>query len=416
MEFNCKCYVVDAICGAGKTTALINMINNSSEDEKFLYITPFLDEVKRIKESCPNKQFKTPRFENGGTKLDSIKRLLSKGENIVSTHALFQKFDNATMEIIRLNNYTLVMDEVAQVVDDFPITEYDYDNLVNTYVDIKEDTKQLVWREEYENYKGEFDNYKRLCELGSLVHYGGDKKLMVWLFPISCFNSFTNIYILTYMFESQLQSWYYNYYGLPYTYLSVDGNSLDTYRLVSYDDNKSYVKYDYSKLIHILDNEKLNRIGDLDYSLSSAWYERNINEPVIIRNLKNNLYNYFRNICSGVSKDNIWTTFKEYRHKLKGQGYSKGFIPVNSRATNEYKDRTNIAYPVNRFLNPYVKNFFISNNIKIDESGWALSEMLQFIWRSAIREGKEINVYIPSRRMRKLLMQWIKENKLIENE
>ena len=413
MDFNCKCYIVDAICGAGKTTAVINMINESDEEQKYLYITPFLDEVKRIKESCPQKHFKTPKFENGGTKLDSIKKLLAKGENIVSTHALFQKFDNAVMEIIRLNNYTLVMDEVAQVVDDFPITQYDYDNLTNTYVDIEEDTKQLVWRKEYEDYKGEFDNYKRLCELGSLVHYGGEKKLMVWLFPIKCFNAFDNIYILTYMFKSQLQSWYYDYYGLLYEFLSVDGNSLDTYHLIEYDDNKNYIKYDYSKLIHILDNEKMNRIGELDYSLSSTWYERNINEDIIIKNLKNNMVNYFKNICPGISKDNIWTTFKEYQYKLKGQGYSKGFIPVNSRATNEYKDRFNIAYPVNRFLNPYVKNFFTSNNIEINENGWALSEMLQFIWRSAIRDGKEINVYIPSKRMRNLLKAWIEENKLV---
>ena len=413
MDFNCKCYIVDAICGAGKTTAVINMINESDEEQKYLYITPFLDEVKRIKESCPQKHFKTPKFENGGTKLDSIKKLLAKGENIVSTHALFQKFDNAVMEIIRLNNYTLVMDEVAQVVDDFPITQYDYDNLTNTYVDIEEDTKQLVWRKEYKDYKGEFDNYKRLCELGSLVHYGGEKKLMVWLFPIKCFNAFDNIYILTYMFKSQLQSWYYDYYGLPYEFLSVDGNSLDTYHLIEYDDNKNYIKYDYSKLIHILDSEKMNRIGELDYSLSSTWYERNINEDIIIKNLKNNMVNYFKNICPGISKDNIWTTFKEYQYKLKGQGYSKGFIPVNSRATNEYKDRFNIAYPVNRFLNPYVKNFFTSNNIEINEDGWALSEMLQFIWRSAIRDGKEINVYIPSKRMRNLLKAWIEENKLV---
>ena len=412
MEFNCKCYIVDAICGAGKTTAVINMINESDEEQKYLYITPFLDEVKRIKESCPQKHFKTPKFENGGTKLDSIKKLLAKGENIVSTHALFQKFDNAVMEIIRLNNYTLVMDEVAQVVDDFPITQYDYDNLTNTYVDIEEDTKQLVWRKEYEDYKGEFDNYKRLCELGSLVHYGGEKKLMVWLFPIKCFNAFDNIYILTYMFKSQLQSWYYDYYGLPYEFLSVDGDSLDTYHLIEYDDNKNYIKYDYSKLIHILDNEKMNRIGELDYSLSSTWYGRNINEDIIIKNLKNNMLNFFYNILHSSSKDNIWTTFKEYQNKLKGKGYSKGFIPVNSRATNEYKDRFNIAYPVNRFLNPYVKNFFTSNNIEINEDGWALSEMLQFIWRSAIRDGKEINVYIPSKRMRNLLKAWIEENKL----
>ena len=413
MEFNCKCYIVDAICGAGKTTGVINMINESDEEQKYLYITPCLGEVKRIKESCPQKHFKIPKFENGGTKLDSIKKLLAKGENIVSTHALFQKFDNAVMEIIRLNNYTLVMDEVAQVVDDFPITQYDYDNLTNTYVDIEEDTKQLVWRKEYKDYKGEFDNYKRLCELGSLVHYGGEKKLMVWLFPIKCFNAFDNIYILTYMFKSQLQSWYYDYYGLPYEFLSVDGNSLDTYHLIPYEKDKNYIKYDYSKLIHILDNEKLNRIGEDDYSLGSSWYERNAGSSIIMKSLKNNIYNYFKNIVHGSSKDNIWTTFKDYKNKLKGEGYSKGFIPVNSRATNEYKDRFNIAYPVNRFLNPYVKNFFTSNNIEINENGWALSEMLQFIWRSAIRDGKEINVYIPSKRMRNLLKVWIEENKLV---
>lgn len=50
------------------------------------------------------------------------------------------------------------------------------------------------------------------------------------------------------------------------------------------------------------------------------------------------------------------------------------------------------------------------NNISVDENGYALSEMLQFIWRSAIRDGKEIWVYIPSIRMRELLKQWIKDN------
>ena len=37
----------------------------------------------------------------------------------------------------------------------------------------------------------------------------------------------------------------------------------------------------------------------------------------------------------------------------------------------------------------------------------ALSEMLQWVWRSAIRDDKPINLYIPSRRMRELLIDWI---------
>ncbi|MFF5400921.1 hypothetical protein ACFY5J_26965 [Peribacillus butanolivorans] len=54
--------VIDAICGAGKTSYAIQMINERankvgfgddepySSDKKFIYVTPFLSEVKRIKE------------------------------------------------------------------------------------------------------------------------------------------------------------------------------------------------------------------------------------------------------------------------------------------------------------------------------------------------------------------------------
>ena len=65
---------------------------------------------------------------------------------------------------------------------------------------------------------------------------------------------------------------------------------------------------------------------------------------------------------------------------------------------------------MNRYMNPIVKNFFLQHGVAVDEDGYALSEMLQFIWRSAIRNGEEIWVYIPSIRMRNLLKQWIEEN------
>ena len=88
---------------------------------------------------------------------------------------------------------------------------------------------------------------------------------------------------------------------------------------------------------------------------------------------------------------------------------------MNSRATNKYRDRASVVYPVNRYLNPFVKNFFTSNHIAIDEEGFALSEMLQFIWRSAIRDGHEIWIYIPSIRMRRLLKEWIEYNSVIRD-
>ena len=156
-------------------------------------------------------------------------------------------------------------------------------------------------------------------------------------------------------------------------------------------------------------------IGDRDNDLSKTWYLRNKNNNSM-KILKNNISNFFRHIRNDTSSDNIWTTFKDYKESLKGKGYTKGFLPLNSRATNEYRDRTSVVYPVNRFLNPFVKNFFVMNGIEVDEDGYALSEMLQFIWRSAIRDGKEIWVYIPSIRMRRLLQKWIKWNSIEDVE
>ena len=91
-KFDCDVRIVDELMGRGKTSSAINYINSSGVDDKFLFITPYLKEVERIKTSCPSKRFKEPCFVKG-RKLEGIKDLINRGENIVSTHALFQKFD-----------------------------------------------------------------------------------------------------------------------------------------------------------------------------------------------------------------------------------------------------------------------------------------------------------------------------------
>ncbi|MPN24786.1 hypothetical protein SDC9_172188 [bioreactor metagenome] len=89
--------------------------------------------------------------------------------------------------------------------------------------------------------------------------------------------------------------------------------------------------------------------------------------------------------------------------------YRNSYVAVNSRATNEYKDRTVIAYIANRFQNPWIAGFFRELEITIDEEKLALAELVQCIWRSAIREDKEIHLFIPSKRMRELLQDWLNE-------
>ena len=45
----------------------------------------------------------------------------------------------------------------------------------------------------------------------------------------------------------------------------------------------------------------------------------------------------------------------------------------------------------------------------MDQSLYSLSEMVQFIWRSRIRNGEPIDLYVPSKRMRELLIAWLND-------
>ena len=79
----------------------------------------------------------------------------------------------------------------------------------------------------------------------------------------------------------------------------------------------------------------------------------------------------------------------------------------NARNSDEHKDKDCLAYAVNLFMNENEKKLYNKYNIEVDDDKYALAKMIQWIWRSAIREGKPINIYIPSKRMRDLLIGWI---------
>ena len=135
MEFNCGVKIVDAVMGSGKTSAAINHMNQSDESERFMYITPLKTEVDRIIKSCVSRNFCQPeeRFTTD-TKLNNIKKLVSHNEDIASTHALFHRFDREMIDLCRAANYTLIMDEVTDVIKEYELSKEDFKILLETCV------------------------------------------------------------------------------------------------------------------------------------------------------------------------------------------------------------------------------------------------------------------------------------------
>ena len=404
MKNQCGVTVVDCICGSGKTSWAIDYMNTNT-NKKFIYITPYLDEVERVLDGCVDRAFYEPKTSRGeGSKLKDFNKLLSQGKNIASTHSLFAMVNNDTLKYLKENDYTLILDEVFDVVQQISITDSDKEILLKDKVSADENGR-LTWLDE--KYKGTLSKDRSAMELGDVDSVEG--QFMLWTFPCRIMSALSKTYILTYMFEGQMQKSYYDMNGIEYEYKSIK-NINNKYELSEYNRNEDLS--DIKKLKNICQDEKINKKGESKDKrrnpLSKSWYDEQAkNNTDAFDVLSKNMVNSFRNICKGKSKDNMWTTFKDYKSKCKGEGYTKGFVPCNARATNEYRHKKNLAYTINAFYNPMIIKFFKDKNIKVNVDAWGLSELIQWIFRSQLRDGKEINLYIPSERMRELLEKWL---------
>ena len=405
---DCKFYVVDSVMGSGKTSSAINYINSLPHSAHFIYVAPYLTEVERILASCQSKNVQQP-FYSEGRKLNGLHLLLEDGKNIVTTHQLFAKIGDSEIELIKSMGYICFIDETLDCASSYDgedgLNAYDTAGLLKAYVDVDEETGLIKWRDD--KYRGVFAPQKELADNQELAYY--NDSVLIRIFPLKVLMCFSEVYILTYLFNGSFMSCYFKYFGLTYTNLYITGNDQSTFTFTSDKSKESKPKKDYRKLINILHNEKMNAIGDDNYSLSYSWYSRESNNGDIEK-LKSNLFNYFKNISKAKTSKCLWAAFKQSRDKLSGKGYSKGYIAVNTRASNDYADRNVVAYVVNRFVNTNIMQFFRQRGIEPDEDLFALSEMIQCIWRSAIRNDEPITLYIPSRRMRGLLENWIEEN------
>lgn len=394
-----KITVIDSIMGSGKTSWAVEFIN-SNLAQNVLYITPFLKETERIV-SATNREIKLP-VNKGNGKIGDINNLLACQEDIASTHELFRRLTDESKEAIRNGHYTLILDETINAIEPYEPKKKDNIKYLKDKGSIYVDEEDfIVWNDE--DYSTEFDEIKVMAKNRSLFYV--NDKLLMWRYPPEIFKLFDKVYILTYLFNGSILKSYFDLHKIQYERKSIYQNE-GKYILCDYykaDTSK------YSKLINIYDgnlNSSFTPKIQKESALSVSWFKASSNKEKI-KALKNNVYNYFHNICNAKSETILWTTFKNVKSALSGNGYTKKFIPCNCRSTNDYKGASNLAYCINVFMHPGISQFFYQKGIDIDQEEYALAEMLQWIWRSRIREGKSINIYIPSNRMRRLLQKWI---------
>lgn len=409
-----KILIVDAIMGSGKSTYMIDKVINKNPQQHFLCVLPTLDECERYRKQIEAITYQPQPI--GGRKKNGLHQLIANGQNIVTTHALIQHIDPFTMDLLKKSDYILIIDECLDVVHQYE-RNFKTSDLKSIFEDgyVTTDEKGfLIWNDDKEKgYDGRWNDIKHLCKLRSLMRMkkgngNWSDTILMWNFPVIFFSLFEKCYICTYLWNGSMQKAYFDMHKIEYFHMTLSEN-----RLSVYNPTREFVfRKRYCELINLYSG-KLNAIGVPDdkngHPLSATWYRnqaKNANGKSYLAILKSNTYNYFRNIIRTSSDDNMYTTFKQYKKHIQGATYTKGFVACSAKGTNDYRHKQSLAYLINYFPPPNIVKFFKAQGIELNQDLWSLSELLQWIWRSRIREGQCINLYLPSQRMRELLGLW----------
>lgn len=405
--------VCDAIMGTGKTSSVITYINEHPDD-KFIYITPYLSEATRIRDNCQKAKFvepsnNIPKYEF--KKSTHTAALIKEGRNITTTHQAFKGYTKAMLDDIKEMGYTLIIDENVDVLETFDFHPSDLKLAVDAGYIAEHNGVYSIAKDGYDG-KALADMFRLLKSRELFRVTEKNKSMFYWALPPDLLTSFRDVFILTYLFNGQSLRYFMDIYNIKYEFIGISKDSDGAFRFGEYPGyTPEYVK-ELDKMINILDNDKLNEIGENYNALSMSWFERGGDN---IERLRKNVTNCYQNIWRDIPADRrLWGSYSGSYNAIKGKGYTKSFLTFNAKATNSYRDKDCLVYIANLFMNVNEKKFYQMHNIEVDENAYALSIMVQWIWRSAIRDGSKIYIYIPSKRMRTLLTNWI--NKLVKEE
>ena len=421
-----KITTVDSVMGTGKTSWAIEYMKKNPQ-ENFMYIAPLLSEDERIcnaVESVGKREMIGPKNKGNG-KLADLGYHLAKGHNIASTHHLFKQLDEGMYEDIAYNKYTLFLDETLDVLEKVKVMKGTLLAMKNFGLITTDERGFVTWHEKLENERSDFDGYKELALKHQLLLI--DDKFFIWQYPPEIFDLFESSILYNY-----LRLWNKSFEKKSVYVLEDGSREIGDY----YEPNIDEM---FKDKIHIYEGRMNSNIKQGKTTFSKSWlaprkkksdpdyYDENDRyarkgSKEDMTQLKRNLKNYF-NTWLGATQDEImWSTVKSAASVINGRGYmyvnteehpdkaNDTFIACNARGSNEFAHKHCLVYALNVFLQPEIRQYFISQSkgeVEINEDAYALSQLIQWVWRSAIRNDEEIWIYIPSDRMRALFKKWL---------
>lgn len=404
--------LIDSCMGSFKTTNILNWID-ANPNERYIYVSPLLSEVQeggRIHKSLKNTVFESPS-DADTTKGEHFLELLKDGCNIACTHNLYLQMTEEHLNTIALKGYIVVVDEELDVIGGFDkYASSDLEWLLDKgdiSISDKDGMVQWVGKTDLLDRKHKYYMFMQYCKSKSIYATKRSSTMMVTQLPIKLFEVAKRTIVMTYLFDGNLLD----------CFLRLKGFTVKPFVGI---ETTPVSKAKFRGLITIIPpNEKT-----VNYSLSASWWKTSSKQQV--RDVQNFIEtNCRKHGLKGV--DVAWTvhscrvegTSSQGKLFLKPRGYitcevdgkkEPCYLGCTVRATNKYKHKKAMFHCFDRYPIQSVTAYLEDYNQPVDKAVFALSEMLQWLWRGCIRDGKPMIVGIASKRMHNLFVKWLNED------
>ena len=400
--------IIDKPCGSGKTTAMISNFNNQ---DKYLVIMPLLSEVDRIVEGSKEVEFVQPHANdnNAGTKYASLEEHLILGRNIVSTHKMYESIVPLAKAGL-LSDYHIIVDEVPDVVQAIAKkskTSIDEFYIDTGFIEVDEGGGLVSPTQKWIESKNEVSDTlspKILSAAMSGCLYLQDRQMFIWALPEVILEAGLSLTVLTYKAEGSLFVAYLRKLGLSFQ-LENDASMDNQFR-------EKAAELIAIKDIQALKDEKFSHNAQ-QQGCKSASYCKKVSGS--LKNLRG------RKLRDVNAKDILITCMKEAWLKPANDNNVKlgpfakdsrlgeaNWIPNTTRGTNNFAHCSHLIYLYDQHPNPYITRWLGDSSREFADA-YALTELIQWVWRSRVRKEEPITLYIPSLRMRTLFEMWLTE-------
>ncbi len=395
--------VIDRPCGSGKTNELIDDLKarkKQNAKEKFLLVVPELGEVDRFIDALGADYFETPivkielvREGEPDNKTDVLIDMLSRGRNVIITHSLYERIRQ--FEHL-LTDYRVIVDETPTVAKQVHTMFGSgvFKNLLHDkkYISIDPGTQLITatsdWlvdeREYFDGTDVDICKFMAVIQSADVYYVKGTYCLMP--LPDAFFTKPKSLTILTFLFAGSQLDHYMKKRGYKY-FLQTCPYELALFKQTMNAALKVYrkttgIRTGYAAMTSKPDKTR-KTVGNFIKNVIQLLNKNGFGfapEMILVASSKDAWFGKESNANSKVSNASSLM-------KLTRLGKAS-YTAMITRGTNKFRDRNILIMMGKANLNPDLAEF-LGMQTKKAKDRHTLSELIQLIYRTGIRDGKE---------------------------